>query len=244
MTARQSSREDFSHSITDLMTSIAVVFVLLFLFFAQQQKVETEEKVSETERLMDELLAALQEEFGAFDIDVSRREGDPLTLEVTLPEQYRGSLTFRQNEHSLLDTGKGLLDQIVPKLLGIVCSDHFASRMDSIVVEGHASTEGSEDRNVQLSAMRATETLLYSLDRTPEGTQRECFEQLAAASARGAWHPRLVDGREDRDASRRVVFRIRAKSFEQRFREKPTLEENVGQQPSEPLQAGVLRVAP
>src|SRR5882724_10147522 len=108
MASRYGSGEDFSHSITDLMTSVAVVFVLLFLFFAQQQKEATEEKVSETERIMSELLAALHKEFGPFDIDVSRRDGDPLTLEVTLPERYRGSLTFLQNERALLDTGKSL----------------------------------------------------------------------------------------------------------------------------------------
>ena len=69
MASRYGSGEDFSHAITDLMTSIAIVFVLLFLFFAQQQLEETEEKVSETERIMSQLLAALQEEFGPFDID-------------------------------------------------------------------------------------------------------------------------------------------------------------------------------
>ena len=106
---------------------------------------------------------------------MSRREGDPLTLEVTLPERYRGSLTFLQNEHALLNTGKDLLDQIVPKLLGIVCSERFVDRMDSIVVEGHASTEGKENWNVELSAMRATEALLYSLHMTPEGQATRVF---------------------------------------------------------------------
>ncbi len=239
MTSRRSPGEDFAHSITDLMTSIAVVFVLLFLFFAQQQKQETEEKVSETERIMNELLVALQEEFGPFDIDVSQREGDPLTLEVTLPERYRGSLTFLQNQHTLLDAGRDLLDKIVPKLLGIVCSERFADRMESIVVEGHASTEGQSDWNVELSAMRATAALLYSLKGTPAGTQRECFKQRAAASGRGPWHPKLVAGEEDRVASRRVVFRIRAKSFEQRFQERPTpVEGAVGMAPSQ--EAGIV----
>ncbi len=217
--SRTRPTEDFSHSITDLMTSIAVIFVLLFLFFAQQQKKATEERVSETERTMSELLAALQNEFGSLEIDVARREGDPLSLEVTLPERYRGSLTFLQDERKLLDTGKALLDQIVPRLLGTVCSQRFADHMDSIVVEGHSSSEGKEDWNVDLSAMRATDALLYSLHRTVDETQLRCFENLAAASGRGAWHPKLVDGKEDKAASRRVIFRIRMKSFEQRFKE-------------------------
>lgn len=239
MATRYGKGEDFSHSITDLMTSIAVVFVLLFLFFAQQQQEETEEKVGETERVMAQLLAALQEEFGPLLIDVSQRADDPLTLEVTLPERYRGSLTFQQNRRELLEPGRQLIDQIVPKLLGIVCSDQFQGRMDSIVVEGHSSSEGEEDWNVELSAMRATEALRYALRRAPSGPARNCFQNLAAASGRGAWHPKLVGGEEDRAASRRVVFRIRAKSFEQRFRE-DTGPENSFLEPGEPRVVKVL----
>ncbi len=224
------------------MTSIAVLFVLLFLFFAQQQKAKTEEKVNQTAVMMNELLLALKKEFGLLSINVGQREGDPLTLEVTLPEQYRGSLTFNQNGRELQAAGRDLLDQVVPRLLGIVCSDRFRDRMDSIVLEGHSSTEGTQRWNVELSAMRATEALLYSLDRASEGAQRECFSNLAAASGRGSWHPTklAITGEEDREASRRVVFRIRAKSFEQRFMEIP-VPGDAAADAEQPLEAGLFR---
>lgn len=222
MAKRQRSSEDFSHSITDLMTSIAVVFVLLFLFFAQQQREQTEEKISETKRFVDSLLARLHREFGPLGIEVAPREGDPLTIEVTLPEEFQGSLTFELNDAHLLPEGERLVAEIIPRLLHIVCEDEFVGRIDSIVVEGHASTEGTERRNVELSAQRATEVLLFALHLGDVVERRSCFEGLAAASGRGHWHPKMkprTDGSgedEDRRASRRVVFRLRVKSFEQR----------------------------
>lgn len=217
MPPRRSPAEDLSHSITDLMTSIAVIFILLFLFFAQQQRQETEEKISETDQLRTELLGELQDEFGPLNIDVSEREGDPLTIEVTLPEEYRGSLTFRRNMSNLLPEGRRLVSSIMPRLLSIVCQPRFRPRIDSVVVEGHASSEGKERWNVELSAQRATAVLLYSLDVIDDGELRLCLQELASASGRGSWHPKLdEDQEEDRAASRRVVFRLRVKSFEQR----------------------------
>jgi outer membrane protein OmpA-like peptidoglycan-associated protein len=195
------------------MTSIAVVFVLLFLFFAQEQR----DKAKETKDTVTELLEAIEEEFGKLDIQLARREGDPLTLEVTLPEGYGNSLNFAQNDATLLPAGMELLDQIVPKLLRILCSDEFLPRMDSVVIEGHSSSEGKERRNVELSAQRATAVLLYSLDTTTAARERGCLQALVTASGRGAWHPKFKEsGGEDREASRRVVFRMRVKSLEQR----------------------------
>lgn len=234
MATRHRSSEDFSHSITDLMTSIAVVFVLLFLFFAQEQR----DKAEETKDTVTELLEALEEEFGKLEIDLARREGDPLTLEVTLPEGYGSSLNFAQNDATLLPPGKQLLDQIVPKLLHILCSDHFLRRMDSVVIEGHSSTEGKERRNVELSAERATAVLLYSLDTTADAHERRCLQNLVTASGRGAWHPKVkVSGEEDQEASRRVVFRMRVKSLEQR--EEPALPGDFSVPPA-PLEAAAL----
>jgi outer membrane protein OmpA-like peptidoglycan-associated protein len=238
MASRHRVSEDFSHSITDLMTSIAVVFVLLFLFFAQEQR----DKAKETKDTVTELLEALEEEFGKIEIDLARREGDPLTLEVTLPEGYGSSLNFAQNDAALLPAGKELLDQIVPKLLRILCSDEFLPRMDSVVIEGHSSTEGKERRNVELSAQRATAVLLYSLDTTTAAHERRCLQDLVTASGRGAWHPKYREsGGEDPEASRRVVFRMRVKSLEQR--EERLAEE--GLPPAdEPSEASVLGGVP
>jgi outer membrane protein OmpA-like peptidoglycan-associated protein len=212
MASRRGSGEDFSHSITDLMTSIAVVFVLLFLFFADAQR----EKSEETRVTVDELFKELQDEFGKLNMDLSSRSGDPLTLEVELPEVKGESLNFMQGSAELLPHAKELLDRVIPKLVGILCSNKFQDRIDSVVIEGHSSTEGKERRNVELSALRATSVLLYALDATEDERERRCFEAFVAASGRGAWHPKRKDGVAEEELDRRVVFRIRVKSLEQR----------------------------
>ncbi|MGH0037116.1 MAG: OmpA/MotB family protein [Myxococcota bacterium] len=240
MSGRRQASEDFSHSITDLMTSIAVIFILLFLFFAQQQRQETEEKVNETEQLQQELLKELKNKFGPLKIDVSPRDGDPLTIEVTLPEKYRGSLTFRRNESMLLPKGRELIGEVMPLLLGIVCQPRFRPRIDSVVVEGHSSSEGKEHWNVELSARRATAVLLHSLSLVEESESRECLQDLASASGRGPWHPKLDENEEeDRAASRRVVFRLRVKSFEQR-QESNALASDLGSEEVQNVEAAIF----
>lgn len=238
MASKRGSGEDFSHAITDLMTSIAVIFVLLFLFFAQEQR----NKAEESKDTVSELLQALEREFGRIEIGVTRRKGDPLTLEVTLPEGEGSSLNFAPNDSKLSVDGRNVVGLIVPKLLGVLCSDEFRNRMDSVVIEGHASTEGDEVRNVRLSGERATAVLLYSLEQAPGIEERLCLQSLVTASGRGAWHPKLKDsGEEDRTASRRVVFRMRVKSMEQREKDAP---QSGGGQPRVPLEASVLGASP
>src|SRR5713226_3246704 len=66
--------------------------------------------------------------------------------------------------------------------------------------------------------MSVVQTSLLKLKE--KGTESEiaypCFLNLLSASGRGSSDPILKDGKEDPDRSRRVIFKIRVRSFEQR----------------------------
>ncbi len=97
------------------------------------------------------------------------------------------------------------------------------------MVEGHTSSEGDEKANLRLSQARSISVVQESLDVLDNGSEsnslanHKCFLDFVSATGRGSAEPIEVVGKEDRSLSRRVVFKIRVKSLEQR-----TLETKLG----------------
>jgi outer membrane protein OmpA-like peptidoglycan-associated protein len=102
------------------------------------------------------------------------------------------------------------------------CSAELKQGISSIVVEGHASSEGDEKLNLRLSQARSMSVVQDSLDvldAPASGDSQDdhkCFVDFVSATGRGSAEPIKVDGNEDKSLSRRVVFKIRVKSLEQR----------------------------
>jgi outer membrane protein OmpA-like peptidoglycan-associated protein len=202
-------------SLTDLMTSLAVIFILLLVAMlnnARQQAEGTKNQV------LDKLEKALKI-FQKQGVQVKTDPKDPLGLLVIVPE---GLLRFAQGKSEIPPAGDQFLNVFVPKLVGTACSDDLRSGINSIVVEGHASSEGEEQLNLRLSQDRSMSVVRASLgalnpmaDATPSENHK-CFLEFVSATGRGSAEPIEVDGKEDRSLSRRVVFKIRVKSLEQR----------------------------
>lgn len=242
-----------SNSFTDLMTSLAVIFILLLVALVnnKQQELsanqadldaaqaavraaeetvkrlqrELEEAVKRTTNLREQLLAALRGELATLSsrgVEVKEDERDPLGLLVVVPE---GLLEFRVDQWDIPAKGEEFLRDFVPRLASIACA--YQKDIASIVVEGHADSSGTDEHNLKLSQDRSIEVVRESLRvlkigegqgtaGTPSNDAQSCFLDLLSASGRGRRDPFLVNGIEDRPRSRRVVFKIRVRSFEQR----------------------------
>lgn len=214
-------------SFTDLMTSLAVIFILLLvagLSDAKRKEVEAEETKRELAKAKEvtkdtrlEILAQLREELKMMSergVEVTEDEKDPLGLLVVIPE---GLLQFRIDRWDIPPDGQAFLGEFVPRLARGACS--FRDDLSSIVVEGHADSTGSDEHNLKLSQDRSLEVVRRSLGTLQDSADvelRGCFLDLLSASGRGNREPFLVNGVENRDRSRRVVFKIRVRSFEQR----------------------------
>jgi outer membrane protein OmpA-like peptidoglycan-associated protein len=154
---------------------------------------------------------------------VEEDQKDFLSLLIVVPEQL---MQFTVDGSDLSNKGKQFLDQFIPSLAHVACSQRFRDELNSIVVEGHADSSGKNPEhkdihNMELSQNRAMSVVQTSLLKLKEeGTESKiaypCFLNLLSASGRGSSDPILKDGREDLDRSRRVVFKIRVRSFEQR----------------------------
>jgi outer membrane protein OmpA-like peptidoglycan-associated protein len=206
-----------SNSFTDLMTSLAVIFILLLcasLNNAQQEGQTTIHSV----------LAEMQRELKEFvsgGIEVKSDPKDPLGLLILVPEDL---LAFPLDRADISPDGELFLRAFIPKLSKIVCSQKFAKEINSIVVEGHTDSSGTAQHNWDLSqkrSMSVVRTSLGVLNMNDTEEEKISFLRLLSASGRGS--AELVTspaGEENAALSRRVVFKIRVRSFEQ----KPLLE--------------------
>ena len=202
-------------SLTDLMTSLAVIFVLLLVAMLNNALQQTKGTKSQVLSRFEDALKDFQKE----GVQVTSDPKDPLGLLVVVPE---GLLKFEQGKSEIPSSGKEFVQEFIPKFVATACSPEIKPGINSIVVEGHASSEGDERLNLRLSQARSISVVQDSLDvlddpaggNSPES--HRCFVDFVSATGRGSAEPVEVTGKEDRSLSRRVVFKIRVKSLEQR----------------------------
>jgi outer membrane protein OmpA-like peptidoglycan-associated protein len=202
-------------SLTDLMTSLAVIFVLLLVAMLNNALQQTKGTKSQVLSRFEDALKDFQKE----GVQVTSDPKDPLGLLVVVPE---GLLKFEQGKSDIPSSGKEFVQEFIPKFVATACSPEIRPGINSIVVEGHASSEGDERLNLRLSQARSISVVQDSLDvlddpagaNSPEN--HRCFVDFVSATGRGSAEPVEVTGKEDRSLSRRVVFKIRVKSLEQR----------------------------
>jgi outer membrane protein OmpA-like peptidoglycan-associated protein len=233
-------------SLTDLMTSLAVIFILLLVASHnnEQHKLEehhgtladTQAQLERTQRELDDakwrtnttrtqILVALRnalESFSAEGVRAETDERDPLGLLVIVPENL---LKFAMNEDKIPPGGVDFLRRFTPKLMATVCSQDFANEISAMVIEGHTDSSGPPAINLPLSQRRSMAVVQESLhvlskpmaDAGVPAVPLQCYLDMLSASGRGSSDPLLnADKKEDRERSRRVQFKIRVRSLEQR----------------------------
>jgi outer membrane protein OmpA-like peptidoglycan-associated protein len=202
-----------SNSFTDLMTSLAVIFILLLV--ATLHNVHQESETTRNSVLI-ELQKSLKD-FESGGIVVKSEPTDPLSLLILVPEDL---LAFQLDKADISSKGEAFLRTFVPRLARTVCSSRFVKEINSVVVEGHTDSSGTARHNLDLSQKRSLSVVRASLDvldSRDSGQERSAFLQLLSASGRGSAD--IITGptgQEDAPSSRRVIFKIRVRSLEQK----------------------------
>lgn len=212
MARTKSSNSSLASSLTDLMTSLMVIFVLLLVATLNNATAEGE---NSRNLILDRLKIDLRD-FARQGVRVEKDPADPLGLLVLVPE---GLLNFGVDRKEIPEGGVKFLSDFSPRLATTACSERYRKEISSIVVEGHTDSTGTDEHNLQLSQERSLAVVQQTLDilgRT-EPADRTCFLDFLSANGRGSKEPMLdSSGNEDKDRSRRVVFKIRVRSLEQR----------------------------
>jgi flagellar motor protein MotB len=204
-----SSGDHLNTSLTDLMTSLMVIFVLLLLVFLHRT-------AGRNIAITDALLRTLKEEmvprgFSEQHIQIDKKDRNAIL--VVVPDRL---MNFEVGRYSLRPEGEAFLRSKMPMLAEVLCSDAYRSSVESVVVEGHSddspykgvSREESQSMNLKLSQDRSMEVVkktLSVLNDRPE--DRGCLLEKLSASGRGE-----QDLEATPEESRRVVLKIRVRA--------------------------------
>lgn len=208
-----------ANSFTDLMTSLMVIFILLLCSFMNNA---FEEGQSTKTKILDKLHKQLKE-FVVKGVKVQSDPNDPLALLILVPE---GLLEFKLDSADIPKPGIVFLSTFIPKLMDTLYSPEFRNDISSVVVEGHTDSWGSDTHNLELSQRRSMSVvnkcimILDGRSSIEAQKKRDYFLRVLSASGRGKQDLIYSNNKEDHQQSRRVVFKIRIRSFEEKKIEK------------------------
>lgn len=203
-----SNHDHLSGSLTDLMTSLMVIFVLLLLVFISHT-------ASKDAAMTDVLLKKLKQDLipqGFREESIRQDPRDRNAILVIVPGKL---MNFETQKSDLQPEGRMFLQSHIPAFANVLCGQQFRSSIDSIVVEGHTdrqrygkTEEESQNNNLKLSQDRSMAVVKESLsDLSSREDERSCFLEKLSATGRGEQDPEKTD-----DESRRVIFKIRVRA--------------------------------
>jgi hypothetical protein len=137
-------------SLTDLMTSLAVVFILLMV--AMINNVGQAGKSDITK---------IQEILKNNQIDCIIRADDPLACTITVSEDR---LKFESGEFYINEAGGNYLKAEFPKIMKVLMEKDRKSNISGVFIEGYTDTDGHDNDNLKLSLDRSFSVGQYLLN--------------------------------------------------------------------------------
>jgi outer membrane protein OmpA-like peptidoglycan-associated protein len=186
--------------VADLMTSLAVIFILLLV--ASLAGIEDND--------VDPVRNRTIPTNGTAKIELPHPSPDadrPAVHTVTVPDT---AITFEFGKSTLLPPAEAFLSEAMPSYASIACGTE-GREVEAFVIEGYTDDLGDDIRNLRLSQERSFAVLAKSLEviRDKLPWAYECFLHKATATGRGKQNLlRDSAGHTVREKSRRVIFKI------------------------------------
>ncbi|NLY03303.1 MAG: OmpA family protein, partial [Campylobacter sp.] len=115
------------------------------------------------------------------------------------------SILFDKGSYELKEEVKlKLKDTLQSYFNALLNSDEIRKNLDTIVIEGHTDSDGGYLFNLELSQDRAFAVMEF----INEWNEDERLREYLMASGRSFTMPVIVDGKEDKDASRRIEIKF------------------------------------
>ena len=203
-------------SLSDLMTGMMMVFLLISILYMIKVESETH-KMREVavvyQETREELYKDLMNEFGK-DLEGWGAEITPdLAVRFSDPD-----VLFNTGKAEVKPRFEAILGDFFPRYVRIITSDKYKAAIEEIRVEGHTSsvwngsstTDDAYFKNMELSQARTRSALRYMIALDNVKDNAEWLRRHVMANGLSSSHLILrADGTEDPVKSQRVEFRIR-----------------------------------
>lgn len=194
-------------TMTDLMTGLVLVFIVLFFYTfitGHMDKIQSELAQENASK-------SLQETLKKQDIKASI---DPVSGVVKISDLE----LFDVNSYKLSEKGKAYLDKFAPAYLdSLFSNDYLDKNIDKIVIQGHTDSQTfagkfSDDeqymKNMELSLNRAYEVANYMTNTPYNKANGNRLRKMIIVEGASFSEPVLVKGKEDYAKSRRVELKL------------------------------------
>lgn len=202
----------FALSTGDLMAGLLFIFILLLmgaLLQVQEKAEQDDEIVRQYDKIKTQLYIDLQEEFKE-DLTVWRA-----TIDTTLSVRFQEpSMLFDNNEAALKPLFKDILDDFFPRYIAVLNRPEYKDNIEEIRIEGHTDSNGDYFHNMELSQNRTRTVLEYCYNLMPDSV-KDWAKKNITANGLSFSKPIKVNGKEDKDLSRRVEFRVKTNAEKQ-----------------------------
>lgn len=141
--------------------------------------------------------------------------GDSISIDPkTGALRLSSNILFNQGQAKLKPEAEQELSRILGRYIDTLLSDPQMRRyIDLIIIEGHTNSDGTYLYNLQLSQKRALAVMEFLYSQYPRN--RKLFQRYLSASGRSYAEPVLQkNGKEDKEASRRIEIKFRIRNDE------------------------------
>lgn len=208
----QEEEVGFWISFSDLMASILIIFILLFVYKLIEYDANLTEKEQQIQELTStriKIIEMLKEEFKNENLDI---DIDPKTGAIKLNE----SILFDTEKSELKKEGKDFAKKFIPIYVKILLGDEqVKSHLSQIIIEGHTDDVGSYISNLKLSQDRTLSVGEFLLNDEFDYKYKKDLQEYITLNGRSYSDPILnKNGKINRSASRRVEIKFRLREEE------------------------------
>ncbi|MCW9710145.1 OmpA family protein [Avibacterium sp. 21-586] len=212
---KSDNREDSQWlPVSDLMSGLMILFLFIAIGFILNTK-----KVAENyQDKQKQIYQALEKEF-FYDLTYWKAKIDQSTLTFIFTDP---EVLFKTGDATLQERFKLILNEFFPRYIKVI--DHYQDSIEEVRIEGHTSSEwnafSQEDEayfeNMRLSQDRTRAVLYYIYNLSEVEKYRSWMkENISAVGLSSSKIIKDSDGNENKEASKRVTFRIITNAEEQ-----------------------------
>lgn len=207
---RENDEAHFWPSFTDLLTTILLCFILIFIVMMVIKSFQIEEMKRTVDQILGvrvNLVNDLKKEFSGSGIMVDEKTGAII---------FDTDILFEFDQAQLKQESYQFLDEFVPKYLDVLLGSGYEEYIAEIIIEGHTDRSGGYLYNLELAQNRALSVASYILseDFPYKNIQEHLQEKLTVNSKSYTDFRTDESGEYSAEDSRRVEFKFRLKDEE------------------------------